>query len=266
LEIHPEDSSGSVRPVGNAVLPTETTTEVTTTVLVRDGHTIIIGGLFREESKSSHTQIPLAGSIPYLGALFRQTTDNTVRDEVIILITPRIIKQPVDEAVSEQLKDDVERFRIGARKGLMWIDHDKMAQTCMRVAKFWLAEGKHDLALWNVELAMGIQPRSEEAIRLRERLTGRTFWANQPQESSVRYVIQRMVMQEMGKPVERIIPSEKPRDAEAVDPEVRSGLGIDKRPEDPFPRTKLKRTVKPKPMAAPAEPAVGKMPATQPAR
>jgi len=252
LEIHPEDSSGSVRPVGNNVLPSESTTEVTSNVLVRDGHTIIIGGLFRELTTNARSQVPLLGNIPYLGTVFRSTTDNTQRDEVIILITPRIIKQAADEAVGEQLKDDVERFRIGQRKGLQWFGRDRLAQSYMRWAKQALNDGRHDWALWCIDLALSLQPRMEEAIRLKERLTGTAYWSGESQESAAKYVIQRMMMQEMGKPVEQIIPPGKPRDADAVDPEVRKAFGIEKRPETPLPPPRVKKGSKPKSTTLPA--------------
>ena len=54
---------------------------------------------FREETQSSRSQVPLLGDLPYAGVLFRNTLDDTRREEVIILITPRIIKHAQDEAV-----------------------------------------------------------------------------------------------------------------------------------------------------------------------
>ncbi|HAU36613.1 MAG TPA: type IV pilus secretin PilQ, partial [Phycisphaerales bacterium] len=62
MEIHPEDSSGSVQTVGQNALPSETTTEVTSNVMVRDGRTIVIGGLFRERTSNGRAQVPLAGN------------------------------------------------------------------------------------------------------------------------------------------------------------------------------------------------------------
>jgi type IV pilus assembly protein PilQ len=231
MEIHPEESSGSVSSDG---LPSEETTEVTSNVMIKDGHTFVIGGLFREQTQSGRSQIPLLGDIPYAGVLFRQTADDTRRKEIIILVTPHIIQQEVDEAVSEQLKDEVERFRIGARKGLRWWGRSRMSQTHMRCAKQALREGDRDKAEWQVDMALSIHPRMEEAIRLKERLTQKAYWADQSQTSSIKYVIERMVSEELGKPVERVIPPRKPRDGDKVEEPVRSGLGIRKRTEDPL--------------------------------
>ncbi len=74
MDIHPEDSSGGLN---DANLPFKATTEVTTSIMVRDGHTILIGGLFREVSTAARSQVPLAGNIPLAGALFRNTNDFT---------------------------------------------------------------------------------------------------------------------------------------------------------------------------------------------
>lgn len=235
LEIHPEQSTGSVGLVGTSVLPKQTTTEVTSNVMVRDGHTIVIGGLFRESTSSSRNQIPVVGNIPYLGTLFRNTIDATVRDEMIILITPRIIRYETDDAVGDQLKDDVERFRVGQRKGLRWWGRERLAQIHIRQAKQDLVDCKRDCALWNIDMALSLEPRMEEAIRLKERLTEKAYWADEAQYSAAKYIVERLVMTELGKPVERVIPPNKPRTAEGLPKDVRNAFDAQPRIEDPLP-------------------------------
>ncbi len=234
LEIHPEDSSGNVTLVGTNVLPKETTTEVTSNVMVRDGHTIVIGGLFREYTSNARNQVPVMGNIPYLGTLFRSTVDQTIREEVIILITPRIIRPDSDEAVGDQLKDDIERFRVGQRKGLRWWGRERIAQLYMRQAKQDLADGKRDCALWNIDMALSLEPRMEEAIRLKERLTEKAYWADEAQYSATKYVLERMIMTDLGKPVERMIPPNKPRSAVDLPKDVRDAFDARPRIEDPL--------------------------------
>jgi len=235
MEIHPEQSDGHIELFDKNALPTQTTTEVTSNVMVRDGRTIVIGGLFKEESNPTRSQIPILGNIPYLGTVFRQTSDVAKRNEIIVLLTPHIIKHDVDEGVSEQLKDDVERFRIGARKGLRCWSAQRLAETHVRWAKEALREGKRDRALWNLDLALACDPRQVDAIRLKEQVTQKAYWSDLPRNSAANHVIQRMIMQELGKPVERIIPPDKPLDADRVDPDVRKALGIQQRIQDPLP-------------------------------
>ncbi len=89
VELHPEDSVGFVNAQG---LPSEQTTEVTTNVILRDGDTILIGGLFREVTTDKRSQVPFFGDIPVFGQLFRSNEDTTTREEVIILLTVQIVK------------------------------------------------------------------------------------------------------------------------------------------------------------------------------
>jgi type IV pilus assembly protein PilQ len=239
MEIHPEQSSGSVSLVGTSALPQKDTTEVTSNVMVRDGHTIVIGGLFRETTTNSRSQLPGIGNIPILGAAARYASSGTKRDEIIILITPHIIQQAPDEGVSEQIKDDVERFRIGARKGLMWFGRSRLANMYVEHAKDAIAEGKTDLAICNLDMALATQPRQIEAMRLKERLTRKAYWADENRDSSIDFVIQHMVMHELGKPTSDIIPPRKPLDASRVDPAVRESLGIEEDYQEPLPIDKL---------------------------
>jgi type IV pilus assembly protein PilQ len=234
LELHPEDSDGGVTLKGAFALPSETTTELTTNVLVHDGHTFVLGGLFRESTVTGRSQIPVLGNLPGVGAAFRYTSDATVRKEVIILITPHIIKQTADAAVGEQLKDDVERFRIGARKGVQWWARERLSRTYLGWANQALSEGHRGTALWNVDMALSMQPMFEEAIRLKERLTGQPYWSTYSQESSIKYVIQRMMMQDLGRPVEMVIPPDKPRSAEDLDSKVQEAFGMGPRLELPL--------------------------------
>ena len=87
MEIFPRISDGSI--VNG--LPTETTTEVSTSLMAPDGGTIFIGGLINDRKEDVTTRVPGLGAIPILGALFRKTNNITVRTETIILITPHII-------------------------------------------------------------------------------------------------------------------------------------------------------------------------------
>jgi len=80
---------------GNAVngVPTITTREATTDMLVKDGDTVVIGGLYRRTITTRRDGIPGLSSIPVLGWLFRRDRDNDESDELLIFLTPRIIRQ-----------------------------------------------------------------------------------------------------------------------------------------------------------------------------
>ncbi len=70
-------------------------------VRIKDGETLIIGGMIRDEETKSVSKIPILGDIPYIGAIFRSTNTEKTKEEMIIMITPRIITDNED-AISEQ--------------------------------------------------------------------------------------------------------------------------------------------------------------------
>ncbi len=68
------------------------TRQARTRVMVRDGGTAVIGGIYTESDTSSQNRIPVLHQIPVIGALFRGTSTNTTHDELLIFITPRIVR------------------------------------------------------------------------------------------------------------------------------------------------------------------------------
>ncbi len=83
-----QDSRGEV----TAGIPSINTNEVTTQVLVGNGETVVLGGIFQSEVATQVTKTPFLGDIPYLGRLFKRTEHIDERSELLIFITPKIIK------------------------------------------------------------------------------------------------------------------------------------------------------------------------------
>lgn len=234
MEIHPEDSDGEVVQVGTGtdapVLPNLRTTQVTSNIMVRDGRTIVIGGLFRDSITLDRQQLPGVGDVPVVGNAFRSTADSVERREIIILITPHIIDFPSAEAVSERLRDDVERYRIGARRGLQWWSRARMAENYYHWARRDMAKGNKDGAMWNVDMALTADPHYMDAIRLKEKLTGEAFWANSTRHVAGRYLVEQMLMDEMGVDYKTVTPPGQPLNINRLDPEVRRILGMQEAP------------------------------------
>lgn len=78
-------------PSGTAFAPTIAKREVSTVVTVADGRTIIIAGLTREDKRKIEKRVPILGSIPLLGWLFRSKNDSAERTNVLIFVTPRLL-------------------------------------------------------------------------------------------------------------------------------------------------------------------------------
>jgi type IV pilus assembly protein PilQ len=83
-----QDSRGEDTPSGPAI----NTNSVTTQVLVANGETIVLGGIFESTNTETTTKTPFLGDIPYLGRLFKRTQTTELRSELLIFITPKIIK------------------------------------------------------------------------------------------------------------------------------------------------------------------------------
>lgn len=193
MEVHPEDSSGSV--TNN--LPNKTTTEVTSNVMVKDGNTIVIGGLFHESTSSARSQIPGLGNLPLVGALFRSQSDNTQRHEVIILLTPHIIK---DDAIfskeSELEQKEIDKMRVGARKELMFFGRERLAESAYEdaIAELNSRHPNMDKVVWHLNCAIDLNPHFIEAIDLKEKITGKQV--TDVDNSTIRSFVRRMIMED----------------------------------------------------------------------
>lgn len=78
---------------GNPV-PVITTRDFTASVAVNDGRTIVIGGIVATDTVKGRSKIPFLGDIPFLGVLFRSDNNETVRRELIVLMTPYVLNTP----------------------------------------------------------------------------------------------------------------------------------------------------------------------------
>ena len=198
MEISPKDSSGSVNSQG---LPSEFVTEVTTNVMIRDGRTIVIGGLFRESSDSTKSQVPGLGNLPLAGPLFRKQRDSTIREEVIILLTPHIIKDEdvYEQASAEEMKH-IERLRVGTRRGMMPWGRERLAESAYEAAVKELAKATPDRkkALWHLDCATNLNPKFTEAIELKAQLTGEEVTS--ADNSTIKSFVQRMALADRRKP------------------------------------------------------------------
>ncbi len=105
LDIHPEVSNGTVDVNG---IPSQTTTEVTTQLIVPAGQTIFIGGLMKHTLSEVTRGVPVLGSLPGVGRLFSNSEKSNVNTETVVLITPYIVSD-----TSEPWNQDV-RKRVEA--------------------------------------------------------------------------------------------------------------------------------------------------------
>ena len=84
-----------------------------TTVTVRDGQTIVIGGLINESYENYEDKVPLLGDIPLLGMLFKSVREKLIRTELVIVLTPHVITSPsAFDRITEITTSQVDRISL----------------------------------------------------------------------------------------------------------------------------------------------------------
>lgn len=78
-----------------AGIPVISTTELTTRVLVNNGETVVLGGIFENETLDQVKKLPFLGDLPLVGRLFRSTTKKDTKVELLIFVTPRLLQDPL---------------------------------------------------------------------------------------------------------------------------------------------------------------------------
>ncbi len=92
MKIKPEVSTADVQTFQTNRIPIVTTTEAETNVLVRSGTTLIIGGFIETKDSRTKNQVPILGDIPLLGIPFRGVTTSKTKTELVVFLTPQIIR------------------------------------------------------------------------------------------------------------------------------------------------------------------------------
>jgi type IV pilus assembly protein PilQ len=92
-----DDSVGQVVVASGGVnVPSIDTREISTQVLVNDGQTVVLGGILQTTQREDDTKVPYLGDIPVLGHLFKNTKHQDDKDELMIFITPKIVREGVN--------------------------------------------------------------------------------------------------------------------------------------------------------------------------
>ncbi|NHA13686.1 type IV pilus secretin PilQ [Thioalkalivibrio sp. XN279] len=89
-----QDTVGEFVPSGTGgLVPSIDTRRIMTQVLVNDGETVVLGGIFETERRDEETKVPLLGDIPGLGRLFKRTNSVSNKRELLIFVTPKILRE-----------------------------------------------------------------------------------------------------------------------------------------------------------------------------
>lgn len=168
MEIHPERSDGTISDTG---LPSSRTTEVTSNVMVRDGTTIVIGGLIEEQVHQAQSRVPGLGALPIVGNLFKNKTNDSTRTELIVLITPRIIRDPDAECEGDQSRVENERRHQHFTDKLSPINRHNLARVEYERAARYFDEGDVPRAKRHIDESLRHNRLDNDALRLRDQIT-----------------------------------------------------------------------------------------------
>lgn len=187
LEVHPELSTGSVQVQQGLSLPQKAVTQVTTNVACPDGCTVVIGGLIREDLTTTTTQIPLLGSLPYVGFAFRQKTETIDRNEIIVLITPRIVSEPFMCKEGTTLGNDFTQRQSVYFDKMSPIGRRNLGLHHLRAARAAYAAGDYLAAMKQVNLAIHFDPLNRDAIVLRNDIVAAGGFEDESQLAYLKY-------------------------------------------------------------------------------
>jgi len=170
MKVHPSVKElGAPVPFGTAQIPQYTTRETETQVMIKDGETIVIGGLMENKVQKDITKIPLLGDIPVLGYLFRRESSSGTKNkktELVIFITARVVKpgdlQETDRLMLERLeypkKERMDRIKKETVKGFY------------QLGKSYYRERKYEEAVEQFQKALTLDPAHSGARKYLRRV------------------------------------------------------------------------------------------------
>ena len=139
MELYPSVSDAQLRAItsggveGTIDVPDENTNEISTNVRVQNGQTLVLGGLFQEDTRVTNSQVPFLGDIPLLGAAFGGHDNQVTRREIIFLITPTIVEDSLIESSGKAGMAFVDSLRRHAGRTALAGEEDELAAQPVRV-------------------------------------------------------------------------------------------------------------------------------------
>ncbi len=113
MEIDQEVSSATATTSSELDAPTIQNRGISSTVAVNTGETIVLGGLIQDTQSESESGIPLLRDIPMLGKLFSQTASENLRTELLVMITPKVVRRAQDaRQVTEELRRELKGLKL----------------------------------------------------------------------------------------------------------------------------------------------------------
>ena len=93
LQVNQDTVGEFVPSATGGLVPSIDTRSVVTQVLVNDGETVVLGGIFETERRETINKVPVLGDLPGVGRLFKSSSDQSKKAELLIFVTPKILRE-----------------------------------------------------------------------------------------------------------------------------------------------------------------------------
>jgi len=138
VTVEPEQNVDTGKFGTTSEIPIIDTRRAKTTLLLKDGQVVILGGLRKKETTNQTTQIPLLGDLPLIGGLFRNTEDSIKNSELLVFLSPHIYK---DEPVPD---DEMAKFKELKERPMLSLPSDRDAKKEKLLEKLKILRDKKD--------------------------------------------------------------------------------------------------------------------------
>lgn len=182
LELRPSVSDATIRTIGTTTAPDEETVELITNVIVESGQTIVLGGLFTEDTTIGRKQVPGLGNIRGIGRAFQGQDDTVTRSEVIFLVKATVVDNQTLVDLGSEGRSRVDTAAVAEREQLLPWSRSKQTSSHLINARRHFDEAQAlsgdlrkahlDKALFCVDMALHLNPSMVDALLLKQEITG----------------------------------------------------------------------------------------------
>lgn len=146
-------------------LPTTLKREAKTTVVIKDGQTVVIGGLINETKNNTKYKVPILGDIPLIGLLFRSKTENIDKKNLYIFLTPHIVENPAEaEELYENKKGQMDSIEESMANINRWFSGQTRDERLADQGFSYLKLNEFDKAEEKFEKALEVNPGNAFAL------------------------------------------------------------------------------------------------------
>ncbi|XAM01091.1 hypothetical protein OT109_06820 [Phycisphaeraceae bacterium D3-23] len=187
LELQPSVSDATIRNIGTTTAPDTETVSLITNVIVESGQTVVLGGLFVDDSTIDRSQVPGLGDVPWIGAAFQGQDDDVKRSEVIFLVKATVVESDVLIAMGDDARAQVDIAGVAQRERLLpWSKSKLTSQHMINARQLYdeamaMPEGEERNAvlaesLYCVDMALHLDPSMVDALILKQSITGEQIY------------------------------------------------------------------------------------------